>query len=119
MRIGDYHVKKNTVLLANQYTFKILVLLPMANNDSDALFVFKLLSGSKLMSRDTMKNIGSSFGSGKISQFASYPCFPDTASPSSKASKITGLNKPLSIFSTTLRSSTLFMMAPTFTRMAA
>lgn len=118
LKRGIYHGKKNIVLLVNQHRFKILVLLLMANSDSDVSCVVKHLFGNNLMSRGTMKNIGLNYGLKKISQSANYLSFQDTVSPNTKGSKIIGSNRIQLIPAIILRLSMLFMTVPTFTRMA-
>ena len=87
------------------------------SNDSDARNVLRVLSGKILITKDTVKNIGSNYGLKKVTAFVSFANYLDTVTLNLKELKDTGLTNLLKSNGTIKRLNTLFTMGPIFIKM--
>lgn len=117
--MDTHHDQKNSALFVVREPSNGMVKAPIVNNDSDATLAKKLTFEKIRLTRNTINDVGSNFGSQNNIQFASFPIYRDTAHQSSRESKIIGWSNYLLNWITSNHSSTSPLTAPISTKMGA
>lgn len=114
-----YHAKKSTVFIVDLPRSNVMERPNKINNGSIASFATKHLFINNRMSKNVMKNFGSSSGSWKVTLYGNYPRSQATADQNSNASKTIGLAKHLKRALTIPTSGVFYSTALTSTKMGA
>jgi hypothetical protein len=115
----SHHDKKSTALSAILAWFSASEKLRIINKDLDASFVLKPSYEKTERTKNTMNDIGLSYGSWNIIQFGSSPIYPATVLPSSSESKTIGWDNLQPNQKTCARSNIWPLTAHTSIRMVA
>ena len=115
----SHHAKKSTVFIAGLPRLNLMGRPGRINNGSIADHAIKHLFINNHMSKNVMKNFGSSSGSWKAIPSVNYPSFQATANQNLNASKTIGLAKHPKRALTIPASNAFCSTALTFTKMDA